>query len=575
MKKFTLSAIFMLGTIVLLSCFQVWWLNKLFHEKESEIARTADIAFKETMYQIQADRIKGDTLIFKGMSGSDIFLGDVVNILRKNPKVDKQQKDSARRPEVVISMTGENSKSLGDTNGKKKISYSVIVKSGDSVQQHFGKTDNAPIMVLKKFGDTTFQFNSKVHPVNIDSIIQLQKPEISSKNITGFNQNTTEKKQRAFERTNITNIRFTDSSNGIVKKFLYTSKTINDTIPISTIDSFYKAALSKAKIDIRFTINTDTLQSLKTDSVKALKPVSKKITTSFVPVGFLKPVAYSAELDSATGFIIKKMTPQILISLLLITITILSFVFIYRALLQQQRLAAMKNEFISNITHELKTPIATVSVAIEALKNFGASQSAEKTKEYLDISASELQRLSLLVDKVLKLSMFENKAIELNKEWFDIQLLVDEVVKTMKLQFEKHHAKVNTITEGDRFLIFADKLHITSVVYNLLDNALKYSKENPVIDIQITSLPQHIFFSITDNGIGIPAAYTDKVFDKFFRVPAGNVHNTKGYGLGLSYVAQVVEKHSGTITVQSDLGKGSTFKVQLPQQFANTTLSVQ
>lgn len=564
----------MLGTIVLLSCFQIWWLHKLFKEKESEIARTADIAFKETMYQLQTDRIKGDTLIFKGMSGSDIFLGDVVNILRKNPNINKQLKDTIHKPKVVISMSGENGKSIADTNAKSRMSYSVILQSGDSIQRHFGKTANAPIMILKKFSDSSFLFNRKMHPEAIDSIMQLRTVATTTKKTTGLNINSTPKKERTFERTNITNFSITDSSNGFVKKILYTSKTINDTIPVSTIDSFYKAALKQAKIEIGFFIKTDTLLNLKTDSVKLVKPTTSNIVTSLVPVGFLKPVAYSAELNSATGFIIKQMIPQILISLLLITITILSFVFIYRALLQQQRLAVMKNEFISNITHELKTPIATVSVAIEALKSFGASQSAEKTKEYLDISASELQRLSLLVDKVLKLSMFENKAIELNKEWFDIKILIDEVVKTMKLQFDKHHAKVNTTAVGDNFLLFADKLHITSVVYNLLDNALKYSKDNPEIDIQITANPHDISFSITDNGIGIPAAYKDKVFDKFFRVPAGNVHNTKGYGLGLSYVSQVVQKHEGQITVQSDLGKGSIFKVQLPNQLTNTTPSV-
>ena len=224
----------------------------------------------------------------------------------------------------------------------------------------------------------------------------------------------------------------------------------------------------------------------------------------------------------------------------------------------------MKDEFISNITHELKTPIATVTVAVEALRNFGGIQSAERTKEYLDISAAELQRLSLLVDKVLKLSVFENKEIELKKEWFDCKQLVEDVINTMKLQFEKTNARVRFETEGENFKIEADKLHITSVIYNLLDNALKYSKEDPQIDVCLQSKAEHIELSVKDNGIGIAGEYKEKIFDKFFRVPSGDHHNTKGYGLGLSYVSHIAKRHQGSITVESELGKGSKFTVYFP-----------
>ena len=255
----------------------------------------------------------------------------------------------------------------------------------------------------------------------------------------------------------------------------------------------------------------------------------------------------------------------ILFSILLLGITMLSFILLYRTLLRQRRLVAVKNEFISNISHELKTPIATVGVAIEALRNFGAAQSPERTKEYLDISAAELQRLGLLVDKVLKISLLESRKIELKKESFDIKALVLEVINIMKLQFEKYKAQVNVQTTGDHFIIEADRLHITSVIYNLLDNALKYSKENPVIDLQLSSLPNDIIeLRIKDNGIGIPKEYQSKVFDKFFRVPSNNTHNVKGYGLGLSYVKEIVSAHLGYIVVESESGKGSTFTVKLP-----------
>jgi signal transduction histidine kinase len=267
---------------------------------------------------------------------------------------------------------------------------------------------------------------------------------------------------------------------------------------------------------------------------------------------------------------LKKILWPIFFSIFIIVITIGSFVLLYRSILKQQRLVAMKNDFISNITHELKTPIATVGVAIEALRSFGVAEHPERTKEYLDISAAELQRLSLLIDRVLKVSMLENRRIQLKKEQFDIRQLIEEVVQMMKPQLEKLNASVDVQTKGERFTTEADRLHITSVIYNLLDNALKYSKEKPAIDIQIVSLQETIEVKIKDNGIGIPKEYKSKIFDKFFRVPSGDTHNVKGYGLGLSYVREIMIAHMGFVTVSSEPGKGSEFTLFIPYKEAGT-----
>jgi two-component system phosphate regulon sensor histidine kinase PhoR len=240
----------------------------------------------------------------------------------------------------------------------------------------------------------------------------------------------------------------------------------------------------------------------------------------------------------------------------------------YRSLRQQQRLAELKNDFISNVTHELKTPIATVNVALEALKNFNAMNDPQRTREYLDISQQELQRLSLLVDKVLRVSMFENKTVELKPEPFNIVSLVNEVRSSMRLQFEKQNAEVKVETEGEDMHVNADKLHIMSVIYNLFDNALKYSREDPRIRVSIFDRRDKMEIRFADNGIGIPDEYRNRVFDKFFRVPQGDVHNVKGYGLGLSYVAHIIHEHKGTIDVEPGDGSGTTFIINLPKNYA-------
>jgi two-component system phosphate regulon sensor histidine kinase PhoR len=191
-------------------------------------------------------------------------------------------------------------------------------------------------------------------------------------------------------------------------------------------------------------------------------------------------------------------------------------------------------------------------------------QDPGKTREYLDISSNELQRLGFLVDKVLKLSMFEKKEVELKYESVDLRQLVEEVRDSMRLQLEKYHATLELTQEGSA-IVEGDRLHLLSVVFNLLDNALKYSEEEPKIRVSLTEKENETEMRFTDNGIGIPEPYREKVFEKFFRVPQGNIHNAKGYGLGLSYAAEVVRKHKGTIRAVSALPKGTTFIVTIPK----------
>jgi two-component system phosphate regulon sensor histidine kinase PhoR len=165
--------------------------------------------------------------------------------------------------------------------------------------------------------------------------------------------------------------------------------------------------------------------------------------------------------------------------------------------------------------------------------------------------------------------MFENKEIELKKEKFNLYDLAEEIVSTMKLQFDKVNAKISLIKEGERFVTDADKLHITSMIYNLLDNALKYSKEDPEITVKVISHKDYIELCVSDKGIGIAPEYKQKVFEKFFRVPGNAHHNIKGYGLGLSYVNDIAKRHLGFIEVESELGKGSMFCVKLPYEEAD------
>jgi two-component system phosphate regulon sensor histidine kinase PhoR len=281
---------------------------------------------------------------------------------------------------------------------------------------------------------------------------------------------------------------------------------------------------------------------------------------------------YQMNLSSFQPMLFREILPQILFSIFVTLLTGTAFFIMYRSLRSQQRLMEMKNDFISNITHELKTPVTTVSVALEALRSFKGLENPQTTKEYLDIAQSELNRLTLLTDKILKTAIFENKGIGFEPEPVDLLKTVDQILHSMKLIFEKQKAKVRFEPclpagrrKGDSFIIVGGSVHLTNVIYNLLDNALKYSGAEPHIDITLQEDDQRVILKVADKGIGIPGEYTKKIFDKFFRVPTGDVHNVKGYGLGLSYVQAVIRSHRGWIDVTSRPGEGSVFTISLPK----------
>lgn len=275
---------------------------------------------------------------------------------------------------------------------------------------------------------------------------------------------------------------------------------------------------------------------------------------------------YVAELTGYNLYLLERIAPQIAFSCFLFGLVSLAFWVIFRGLRQQQRLTELKNDFIRNITHELKTPVSTVSVAVEALQNFGVLNDPARAQEYLDISRAELNRLSLLVDRVLRMSLFEKDVPELKPEPLDLKQLVEEILSTMRLQFEKHQAKVQFHIAGSDFRLEGDRLHLSGVIYNLLDNALKYSRGTPQVELGLEQRHNRILLSVRDRGPGIPGPYQEKIFERFFRIPTGDVHNVKGHGLGLSYVAGVIRQHQGDIAVENREGGGAEFRVSLPAQ---------
>lgn len=261
--------------------------------------------------------------------------------------------------------------------------------------------------------------------------------------------------------------------------------------------------------------------------------------------------------------IFHELLPHLSFAVFLWIIVGAAFFYTWRNLTKQIQLNSLRDEFVSNITHELKTPITSVGIALESLKLTDEVHSPQ-SKRYLDISQNELKRLSLLVDRIL-----HNHVPDIAYEKIDIRQVLDEVMGHMKVLFDNKHANIEIKTEGDGFLIKGDRAHISSVLYNLIENALKYSKTKPEIRIRLQQHNGSVRMDISDNGIGIAKDYHEKIFEKLFRVPNHNLHDVKGHGLGLSYVAEVVQKHHGRIELTSEPGKGATFSINLPAWHEN------
>ena len=253
------------------------------------------------------------------------------------------------------------------------------------------------------------------------------------------------------------------------------------------------------------------------------------------------------------------LVPQLLFVFILLSLTAAAFRITFKSLNAQVKLGKLKDDFISNMSHELKTPISTVKLALEALTNYGVIDNPQQTREYLGMATSEMDRLELLATRVLNTSLLESGKMDLQREAYDLQKLISETLQTMQLRFARHGAKVSFEVSGGNFTVPMDKLHIQGVLVNLLDNSLKYAIAPAHITISLTETNGAVQLKLTDNGPGIPEEYREKVFEKFFRVPNGYRHNTKGYGLGLNYAAQVMRQHNGSINVNNVATGGCMF----------------
>lgn len=331
------------------------------------------------------------------------------------------------------------------------------------------------------------------------------------------------------------------------------SKVFNNTLLNSdSLSILYKHELQARDIDASFKLYPNTSQRNLFLTEKVNTALRRPYIKELVSAGF----------ESPDLFFLREMKWLLVSSFLLIGITIFCYTYTVKTLLSQQKLAELKNDFVNNMTHELKTPIATINVAAEAIQNFNLSKAS--AGEYLEIIRGQAANLTTLVDQILKNVISEQENVSLNLAPVNTGQLIARIIKDYRPQSEAAGIGINYNANSDDATAMADEGLIKNAIGNLLDNALKYSGAGAVVTIGQTTENGNIIISVADNGPGIPQQYQDKVFDRFFRVPSGNIHNVKGYGLGLSYAKSIVERHNGALNLISNPGSGTKFIISIP-----------
>lgn len=337
-------------------------------------------------------------------------------------------------------------------------------------------------------------------------------------------------------------------------------------INLTRFDSILRSDLIKSKLDIK---HYTQIVKIKGDSIIASSLPASIDTTNLIRHEFVydlpKTHAFIVYTEPTGTVILQQMAGILTTSLIILIILSFSFWYLIRTILRQKTLEEMKSDFTNNITHELKTPIAVAYAANDVLLNFGKAEEKAQRDKYLHICMEQLQRLSGLVEHILSMSMEQRKTFRLRPEKIQLQELIKPLIEQHKMKADKP-TRISYNPESDNCEIMVDKIHFSNIVSNLIDNAIKYSTDKAEVTIACQKNNGEIEISVTDNGIGISKEKQKNIFDKFYRVPTGNLHNVKGYGLGLYYVKTMVEKHGGTVSVESEQDKGSCFIIRLQNE---------
>jgi two-component system phosphate regulon sensor histidine kinase PhoR len=412
-------------------------------------------------------------------------------------------------------------------------------------------------------GTNVFEQFSIVDPFGVDGSGKFEYilPDVNG-DTAAFMQNVDEVYATLSENGEI----FSEFFKEMLSGYISMSPSALDTI---LLDSIIGAKLHDQGINIKYNwgINDVFINKLtyaNTTKTQKLTSTEYKLPLSVNP--FNNQYFLMLAFPNKAQYLLKNLFFLLVASSFLIILIIFSFAYTITTIFKQKQLSEIKNDLVNNITHELKTPISTISLACQAMSDPDLKNSPLRDN-YITMISEENNRLALLVENVLQSAVFEREGFRLKLKQVDLHARIDKAIASLSMQAKSKNVKIMKDLGATKYELEADEVMMTNLIFNLIDNAIKYCrKEDPKIDIITYNNDDYIEMVVKDNGIGISKDDQQRIFDKLYRVPTGNVHNVKGFGLGLSYVKSIVERHHGSIKVQSQLGEGSTFIVRLPMK---------
>ena len=537
------------ATIIATIGVQFYWNYKNYEENKRQVTNEIQLSLDNAVEEYYSSLAKSDflTIINNNSNSVAIF----------------------KKPLSLIKEKSYKSKSIGNVLNREKINNSEKEKPRVTLNnlkftfnENLSKEKIDSMMSSAK--DFVIEFNSDLDlDLDLDSLNNKKKDSGEVLNLIidkkkGFNLNP-DGDQIMFDQY-FRGKKAADSLKLIKNLKPIFISFLDQSVEYEKIDSLIEKQLQKKGIELTTSfhhLKNDTLFHQTKDSLLATEKNSLRSKSTFVKDN----EAFKLVYDNPSIVALKRSSFGIFLSLLLSLAVISSLFYLLKIINQQKELAAIKNDLISNITHEFKTPIATISAAIEAIKNFNALEDPEKTSKYLSMSSIQINKLHQMVEKLLETAMLDSEQLVLKKETVDIVDIAEKVVYKHQILALKKELSFSTTLQPCYANV--DVFHFENVISNLIDNAVKYGGNQ--IEMNISSVLNTIEITVVDDGNGIEKNQKEKIFDKFYRVPKGNTHDVKGFGIGLYYCKKIIEKHEGVIGLTSDKSK-TIFKITIPNE---------
>ena len=562
---FKYIAILVIVSLAGIFAYQAYWLTGLYHTMHSEMERDITEAMRMSDYNemmIRVDKMKQDDINHGEVSVSAGYSDDGKSFVRSSTTISREDSlDNTTLHETF--MPKGDSVYVTHPNDSTRVEVSVSVRKNVPLL-----TKEDSVLFIDQHRET-----DKVRWMSADSARERLEEAV---------RDSDSSPQSALSAKGGLDVILRDQ-NSMLELATYFQRGLHSGLDIISdpdvllYDSLLTSFLHDRNINLPHRLLHLHKGSKWDSTILYIDTLVNIGTPGYVPTSKAVEYNYSFDINTSQSYrlimepagmlVLRQMSGILTTSFIILIVLAFSFWFLIRTILKQKTLEEMKSDFTNNITHELKTPIAVAYAANDALLNFNQAEEKAQRDKYLRICQEQLQRLSGLVEQILSMSMERRRTFRLHPEEFAIRDILETLIEQHKLKAESS-VHISVDIEPEDLSVLADRTHFSNIISNLIDNAIKYSHGEAEVAIHCRKVTvegqnEQTEISVSDHGIGIAPEKQKHIFDKFYRVPTGNLHDVKGYGLGLFYVKTMIEKHGGSVSVKSELGKGSTFTIRI------------